>query len=302
MFGAYLDDWAHHQFELETFFTPWHAVLYSGFLLLSSILVITFVRNLMRGYPWKEAMPAGYGLSLLGVLVFFAAGFGDMAWHTLFGIEVSLEAFLSPPHLLLALGGALIGTGPLRAAWLRKESGVPELPVILSLAGLLATLAFFTSFAHPLLELVHVGDSNFYARSLTVAGILLQSALLMGIVLLALLRWKLPFGSLTLVFTLTTAYAVIVHENFEMLPFALVAGLAADLLATWLGPSRHRRTAFRLFAFLVPVIFYGLYFATRAISGELHWTVPLWAGSLVMAGAAGLLLSFAFLPPRLPEP
>ncbi|TMC31860.1 MAG: hypothetical protein E6J32_02095 [Chloroflexi bacterium] len=31
MSGAYLDAWAHrHLARLETFFTPWHAVLYSG--------------------------------------------------------------------------------------------------------------------------------------------------------------------------------------------------------------------------------------------------------------------------------
>src|SRR5437588_240720 len=33
--GVYLDGWAHrHRANLETFFTPWHAVLYAGFLAL----------------------------------------------------------------------------------------------------------------------------------------------------------------------------------------------------------------------------------------------------------------------------
>lgn len=29
---VHLDAWAHHQFAVETFFTPWHGVLYAGFL------------------------------------------------------------------------------------------------------------------------------------------------------------------------------------------------------------------------------------------------------------------------------
>ena len=40
----------------------------------------------------------------------------------------------------------------------------------------------------------------------------------MGMILFALRRWELPFGSLTLGFTLSTALTVGIHENFEMLP------------------------------------------------------------------------------------
>jgi hypothetical protein len=29
--GLHLDGWAHHHIRLDTFFSPWHAVLYSGF-------------------------------------------------------------------------------------------------------------------------------------------------------------------------------------------------------------------------------------------------------------------------------
>ncbi len=69
--GVHLDAWAHHQFKLETFFTPWHAVLYSGFLALAGVLLGAFVRNIRQGVTtWREALPAGYGLSLVGAAIF----------------------------------------------------------------------------------------------------------------------------------------------------------------------------------------------------------------------------------------
>ena len=45
--------------------------------------------------------PAGYGLGMVGVVGFAAGGGGDMVWHMIFGVEVDLEALLSPSHLLL---------------------------------------------------------------------------------------------------------------------------------------------------------------------------------------------------------
>ncbi len=60
-------------------------------------------------------MQPGYGLSLLGVSIFALGGVSDMIWHMLFGIEVNVDALLSPTHLLLAVGMALIVSGPLRA-------------------------------------------------------------------------------------------------------------------------------------------------------------------------------------------
>lgn len=49
--GFLLDVWAHHNLPstLETFFTPWHGVLYSGFLAVAAFLVGSFVRGLVRG-------------------------------------------------------------------------------------------------------------------------------------------------------------------------------------------------------------------------------------------------------------
>jgi len=152
-----LDGWAHNHFgaSLETFFTPWHGVLYSGFFALALFLAIALARNRTKGYPWRRSLPVGYGLSFVGVFIFLFGGVGDMAWHILFGIEVGVEALFSPTHLLLALGGSLMITGPLRSAWLtpmaETTNGLARLfPMLFTLTFLLSVLSFFTQVAHPL--------------------------------------------------------------------------------------------------------------------------------------------------------
>src|SRR3989454_12850807 len=66
--GFYLDLWAHaHGRSDNTFFTPWHAVLYSMLAAVGAFLSVTAWRRWHRGAPWWESLPAGYGLSLVGV-------------------------------------------------------------------------------------------------------------------------------------------------------------------------------------------------------------------------------------------
>ena len=74
--GQFLDGWAHNNLasSLETFFTPWHAVLYTGYFAVAGVLLFTQVRNMQRGYPWTHAVPNGYWLSLLGVALFSVGG------------------------------------------------------------------------------------------------------------------------------------------------------------------------------------------------------------------------------------
>jgi hypothetical protein len=52
----------------------------------------------------------------------------------------------------------------------------------------------------------------------------------------------------------------------------------------------------RIFAFLVPAILYGLYFAALALTGPIWWTVHMWAGAVVLAGLAGWLVSYLVVP------
>src|SRR5438552_18972677 len=66
MAGAYLDAWAHrHLARLETFYTPWHAVLYSGMLALLIYLAKTALRKKASGSEHDRIILTWYELSRL---------------------------------------------------------------------------------------------------------------------------------------------------------------------------------------------------------------------------------------------
>lgn len=303
--GLFVDGWAHSHGKVDgTFFTPWHAILYSGYFSMAIALIVVVWLNHTRGYRWLRAIPRGYELSLLGVPLFTVAGAGDLVWHTLFGFEVGIEPLLSPTHLLLAFSAALMVTGPVRAVWGRadKNQGWRGLqPALLSLVAFLALLTFFTSFAHPIAdaELVTSFVSN-SLKSRAVAGLLMQTIILMGIILIAVRRWQLPIGSMTLLISLNTALMTVFSDTYILIPGALIAGIIADVLLWRLRPSVKRIDALRTFAVAVPIVYYAFYFATLGLTAGITWSIHLWLGSIVMSGVVGLLLSYVLVAPQIP--
>ncbi len=154
--GMFQDGWAHnHGLVDQSFFTPWHAVLYGTMALNGLVLLACGLRNLRRGYRFGSGLPYGYWLSAMGVVLFLAAGGLDLAWHTLFGIEEDINALISPTHLLLALAGVFVLSGPLRSVAYRVAPDAPARwrdtgPAILTAASMLSVMAFFTMYANPI--------------------------------------------------------------------------------------------------------------------------------------------------------
>ena len=320
--GFWLDVWAHvFMPQLETFLTPWHGVLYSGFLASALALIVVAIRGRAQGRPLSHALPAGYGLSLIVVLIFAAGGLSDLVWHTAFGMELDVDALLSPPHLVLALGASLIITGPLRAAWMRPRSAASQgwaalAPALLSLGLLLSLWAGFTEYANPFSSpwpgtapigdwatAVRVPDLRVAVPPLVgqligMAGIVLQTAFLMGGALFVLRRWSLPFGAITLIFTIAIGLLSAAHEQFRFILVAFAGGMIADLLLIWLRPTVERRESLRVFAFAVPVVLFALYFLTVAVMEGLSWPPSLWIGAILEAGVVGLLMSYLVTPPQ----
>ncbi len=155
MSGVIQDGWAHsHGLVDQSFLTPWHAILYGTMGLNGIVLGTIAVRNVMRGYPARSALPFGYWTSLAGVILFTSGGAFDLWWHTRYGIETDINALISPSHLWLALGGALVFAGPIRsiAARYGPRSGGWKIagPAILSALATLTLLGFFTQYAQPI--------------------------------------------------------------------------------------------------------------------------------------------------------
>lgn len=305
MSGAYLDAWAHrHLARLETFFTPWHAVLYSGMFAVLAFLAINALRNQARGQSPSQVLPAGYGLSLVGCVLFGFGGVIDMFWHLRFGIEVSLAALVSPPHLLLMLALGLIVTGPLRAAWLRPGTRAP-LTAVVSAGLLLSMFTFFDQFDQPLVNpwaavQASSPSTTAYIQQLGILGIMVQTALLMGVILYLLSRFTLPFGSLTLLVGLNGAMLGSLEQHFDLIPVAIVGGLLADLVVLWLRPGPERVRALRIASFLGPIGVSSLYLLVIEVTRGIGWPITLWLGSILVSGAIGFLLSCLTVRPQTP--
>jgi len=315
--GMVLDAWAHQNVSrLETFLTPWHAVLYSGFGAVAAWMVSRALAA-RRSRSVRMGVPVGYGLGLVGVAIFFASGIGDGIWHTIFGIERNLEAALSPTHIGLFLGALLIFTTPLRSAWSSNRLGpAPSLrallPALLALTftTLLVSFLFFylSAFRDPLATRPFAGGGGrlagslavpAYARELGVASVLATNLLLIAPILLLLRRWRPPFGSATLLFT-TVAFCTTVTEELafgELVIAALVGGLVADWLIAQSDREPDRARAHRLVATTIPLALWGPYFLALQVRHGIAWPAELWTGSILFASLSGFTLSLLMVPP-----
>jgi len=289
--GAYLDNWAHaHIATLDTFFTPWHAVLYSGFAACAAVLGARWLR--------ERSLPAGYGLSLVGCGMFVVGGLGDMLWHTFFGIERQLAAVLSPTHLWLIISGGLIITGTVRAARAGTDRRAPAVAVF-GAAVVFCYLGVTTEFAQPYLN--RVAASTYrgampYNQAIQIGlfGVMLQSALLVGLVLKLRERFELPFGSLTVIVGLQAFMIIAAASAIDfMVLVAVLGGLAGDL---WLLVLRQRPGAF---AFAFPATLYAMYVLSLLLVYGSWWEVHAVTGIVVAAGLTGWLVSFVMRRPTL---
>ncbi len=302
--GVFLDGWAHTHGQVDnTFLTPWHAALYSGFLLMAALLVGRMAYGIARERaPWREALPNGYGLGLVGVACWLVGGPFDAVWHSMFGFEADVEALLSPAHALLVLGFALMAAGPLRAG-LARAPGTwwQELPMVLSLAFVVAILTFFTQIAHPVSNLWGTrGTEGHDVVELGVTGMLLTAAILTAPLLLLLRDDRLPDGGATIVIGVNAFAMGFVFDHGPYPRAAVIAlivgAMAVDGARAALQPARARRPEFRAFAAAAGALPTAAYFTALAVTSGIVWSTHLWTGVVVFTGAVGWLLSYLALP------
>jgi hypothetical protein len=203
---------------------------------------------------------------------------------------------------------ALILSAPVRAAWLAgNTSGSPlvvggqqvtsqtrariPIPALLSIVFTFSLITFMTQFGHPYVYILARNGYDDTKQALGVTAIMLQSALLMGFVLMMLRRWRLPFGALTFMLGLNAALMNVIEDRYWVIGVGLAAGLLSDILLVFLRPAPARMWALRLCALAIPALLYLIYFLTLMRIDRIVWTVHLWTGTVVMAGLVGLGMS-----------
>jgi hypothetical protein len=321
--GLFLDGWAHNTRPLlETFFTPWHAVFYSGFAAITAWMGWLAWSHHEPGRPWTKALPRGYLPAAAGVLLFSLSGLGDMLWHESFGIEQGISALLSPTHLGLFTGAFLIVTAPLRSLWSdrtigRTAAGGRLLPAVMSLALAGALCAFILMELNVFKESFYgVGLQQFIAESFPgedfvpdrniqagIAAFMVTTVVLFGPLLFLLRRWDPPPGAILAVMG-TQAVAMAGLDGFEdpgLVALGLLGAGVVEALAWLLRPAPGRLAALRAFCVLGPAAFWGVYLGGAAIAdGGLGWPAEIWGGAVAWSALTLLGLSLVMYPPALP--
>jgi len=250
--GLFLDGWNHINLQngaLGSFWTVWHALLYLGFNA-TAIWVVTRNPHLYtRGAkpaPYFHpifGIPLRYPLAIGGLALATVGLFGDLAWHTAFGEETGVARVIAPFHLFLFAGAAGLASAPLRSAWYAPRyyptasSFRRLLPPLIALTLVTCVAAFMFQWLDAFLDWtpsVEIGRippdlaANARVRGTTefagAARILVTNLILLAPIFLALRRWRLPFGSATLLFV-TVSFETGAAERIIVVPRAAVQTL-----------------------------------------------------------------------------
>ena len=268
--GMTLDAWAHvHGATDNTFFTPWHAILYTG--LFGSVAWYGYLT-----YRRVEPLAAHrLGLSMGPLVALFGAA--DLIWHSMFGFERDLQAQLSPPHIALATVLAILVSVPSRQ---RNPHG--HLTWLGAIAGSLAAVVTLTllMFVSPLTAVyaeLYSGD--------TVIGLGVSGFLLFITTWLIVFQWmrrtNAPYGAFTVASGMLGISQAISKGEWRFAALLITVGFWAE----WV--SRKTSQASRIPALVWPGSFALGYFLVLKYTSTLAWGPSVWGGVVVMAVAIG---------------
>lgn len=289
--GGYVDAWAHRHLaaSLETFFTPWHGLLYGAGLATAGWLGLEILAARRTLGSWRAAVPIGYGTAVVGVVAVLIGGVGDLLWHSMFGVEVSVDALLSPTHLLLAGGFLLMVAAPARAWLVHPEPGRAVAPAaILSVALAVASVAFITQFLDPFADYWPAAATD-PGLTIGIASILIQSVVLAGGLLTLRELGPIRTGSIFLVVVGPAVAAAAIAGTWLAVPAAIVGASLGEAAVLWRDGLVSRAAA----RWLVAVVLGGTwaaYMVVLALAYGLTWSAHAIGGAVVLGAAAGFLV------------
>jgi hypothetical protein len=299
--GAAIDGWAHvnilSSVQADGFFTPWHGMLYSAFAATAAwTFFLAYRRRETSPRWWVDGWPVGYRVGAIGVGVFLLAGLMDMVWHTIFGIEVTIDALLSPSHLLLVTGSVMLLTSPTRSWWhaggrgRRAAGGVFGLALGTTAASVF--ISYVSYFEHPnaVLPFDGVIDSpSSTTAAVGVASYLVTSTMMVIPLLLTYQRRAAAPGLATALVACVGMFPLITNEfpglGIAGLAPSVAAAVLVDVILVRLDAVRGLDAPGRLP--LAAGLFAALVTSAHLLGVHLYdgirWPVELWTGSIMTA-------------------
>lgn len=144
--GTSWDVTSHIMKEPETFFTPSHAVLYTGIGLLTLAAGIGGFLLIRNKEIRRKSFATGFKLLIIGSMLSLTAGPSDFLWHEAFGVD----GLLSPPHLALITGmlinsiAVILGLARIRYTGLTpSKEKIVRLALIPAFAALWFTMIWY---------------------------------------------------------------------------------------------------------------------------------------------------------------
>jgi len=296
VFGLFLDGWAHQAQKPETFFSPWHFILYSGFG--AAVLYFTFRERIMK------KRTEGDPLTMAGLVVFIVGAVGDGIWHEVFGIEVDVEALLSPTHLALMIGGLMM----LGIAYRKNVKDDPraehaDYSLVVTMTLCAAVTMFFTQYFNAFAfegvwSPFRGGDEIWQIHA--IGSVFVMNAIMLGLVFLIVRGWTPPRWTFTFSFgALASGMVLLQGSRGPMLNIVAAAsgGFITDLLVMRLRPRDDVRRA-RVFSALVPLVVWSLWFASLYLQEGVNWAAEMWTGTVILAVLEGVGLGLLAFPSR----
>jgi len=233
--GAWIDSSAHTYLldDIETFFTPWHAVLYSGYAF--SVFVAMYVKNAIKDYK--------FDVGVLGAVIFGIGGASDAIWHTLLGIEVGVEPLITPSHLMLFLGAFLMLDYVFAS---RPEKSSLDFAAVFSAATSYGLVMFITSFLNPFIRIGPFYSKEGFLEALAGGSVIFQT-MLASIVFVYLIRFKTSPAQVAIAYFVSTCYISInvvmddMSWMFLIIIFGVLSAVLMYQLTKWFYKTNHDR-------------------------------------------------------------
>ena len=228
--GGNWDVTSHLLLTPESFFTPSHALLYTGIGILSLSSIMGCILMLKYRELKKSGLALSFKLLIIGSIISIISGPSDFIWHQTFGVD----GFLSPTHLML-ITGMLINTlavaiGLVRLNTFVKSGIFSQLGRIFAVIALVALWLILISYVYMFALPISDGELfNFNLNPIAESLIaLVFLPLINAVMFLFVLKKTRTFGFASAVATgviLLTAFTSILPSQAlsNFLPFYLLA-------------------------------------------------------------------------------